>query len=100
MVGKAHKHPDFTALSQQIDPAWIAHALTVTGKASVRWRKLPAEQVVWLLIALAMYRHQSIPEAVAHLDLLLPDGVNPEIAKSAWGRAARPTLWAQRGRLG
>jgi hypothetical protein len=83
MVGKAHKHPDFTALSQQIDPEWIAHALAVTGKASVRRRKLPAEQVVWLIIALAMYRHESIPQVVAHLDLVLPDEVNPEIAKSA-----------------
>ncbi|MDN0083002.1 transposase domain-containing protein, partial [Crenobacter sp. SG2305] len=81
MVGKAHKHPDFSALSQQIDPAWIAHALAVTGKASVRRRKLPAEQVVWLVIALAMYRHQPIPEVVAHLDLVLPDEVNPDIAK-------------------
>jgi len=87
MVGKAHKHPDFTALSQQIDPEWIAHALAVSGKASVRRRKLPAEQVVWLVIALAMYRHQSIPEVVAQLDLALPDEVNPEIAKSALTQA-------------
>ncbi len=87
MVGKAHKHPDFTALSQQLDPLWIAHALAVTGKASVRRRKLPAEQIVWLVIALAMYRHQSIPQVVAHLDLALPDEVNPEIAKSALTQA-------------
>lgn len=87
MVSKAHKHPDFAALSQQIDPEWIAHALTVTGKASVRRRKLPAEQVVWLVIALAMYRHQSIPEVVVQLDLVLPDEVNPDIAKSALTQA-------------
>lgn len=87
MVGKAHKHPDFTALSQQIDPGWILRALTVAGKASVRRRKLPAEQVVWLVIALAMYRHQSIPEVVAQLDLALPDEVNPDIAKSALTQA-------------
>lgn len=87
MAGKAYKHPDFSALSQQIDPLWIAHALAVTGKASVRRRKLPAEQVVWLLIALALYRHQSIPEVVAQLDLVLPDEVNPDIAKSALTQA-------------
>lgn len=87
MVGKAHKQPDFTALSRQIDPEWITQALNSTGKASVRRRKLPAQQVVWLLIALAMYRHQSIPEVVAHLDLTLPDPVNPDIAKSALTQA-------------
>lgn len=87
MVGKSYKYPDFTALSQQIDPNGVSHALAVTGKASVRRRKLPAEQAVWLVIALAMYRHQSIPEVVAHLDLALPDEINPGIAKSALTQA-------------
>ncbi|PHV13534.1 DDE transposase, partial [Chitinimonas sp. BJB300] len=87
MLGKAHKHPDFGALSQHIDPQWITHALAVTGKASVRRRKLPAEQVVWLVIALAMYRHESIPQVVAHLDLALPDEVIPDLAKSALTQA-------------
>ena len=83
MVGKAHTLPNFAALSQHIDPQWIAQALAATGKASVRRRKLPAEQVLWLVIALAMYRHQSIAQIVAELDLVLPDEVNPGIASSA-----------------
>jgi len=32
MVGKAHKHPDFSVLSQHIDPDWIAHVLAMTSK--------------------------------------------------------------------
>lgn len=87
MVGQAQKYPDFGALSRQIDPQWIAHALAVTGKASIRRRKLPAEQVVWLIIALAMYRHESIGQVVAHLDLALPDEANPDVAKSALTQA-------------
>ncbi|CDM56204.1 IS4 family transposase [Rhizobium sp. T1470] len=78
---------ELSALSQAIDPDWIAQALATTGKASIRKRKLPAEQVVWLVIALALYRHQSIPEVVAHLDLVLPDEVNADIAKSALTQA-------------
>lgn len=87
MLGRPHKTPDFSALSQNIDADWIAHALAATGKASVRRRKLPAEQLVWLIIALAMYRHQSIPHVVAHLNLVVPDEVNPDIAKSALTQA-------------
>ena len=78
---------DLSALSRSLDPDWIARAVCSTGKASIRRRKLPAEQVVWLVIALALYRHQSIPEVVAHLDLVLPDEINPEIAKSALTQA-------------
>ena len=74
---------DLTLLSRAIDPTWITQALTATGKASIRRRKLPAEQVIWLVIALALYRGQSIPEVTAHLDLVLPDEVTPDIAKSA-----------------
>nr|WP_240746168.1 transposase domain-containing protein [Cupriavidus oxalaticus] len=42
--------------------AWIEQALLPRGQASVRRRRLSAEQVVWLVIALALYRHQSIPD--------------------------------------
>ncbi|WP_284311320.1 transposase domain-containing protein, partial [Labrys miyagiensis] len=80
-------YPELSALSRSIDVSWIAQVLASTGRASVRKRKLPAEQVIWLVIALALYRHQSIPEVVAHLDLTLPDEVNPDIAKSALTQA-------------
>ena len=42
---------------------------------------------MWLVIALAMYRHQSIPDVAAHLDLVLPDTESPEVAKSALTQA-------------
>ena len=34
MVNTLHKHADFSARSEKIDPQWITHALAVTGKAS------------------------------------------------------------------
>ena len=95
------RYPELSALSRSIDVEWIAQVLASTGKASVRKRKLPAEQVIWLVIALALYRHQSMAEVAAHLDLALPDEVNPEIAKSALtqarqrlGRSALAQLFA------
>lgn len=81
------RYADASGLSRAIDAAWVGQALARTGKASIRRRKLPAEQVIWLVIALALYRHQSIADVAAHLDLMLPDAVNPEIAKSALTQA-------------
>lgn len=52
---------------------WIEQALQYSGKASIRRRRLPADQVVWLVIALAVYRHLSIKEILDDLDLALPD---------------------------
>ena len=33
-----------------LDPRWIEEALTATGTATLRRRRLPAEQVVWLVL--------------------------------------------------
>ena len=63
-----------------------------TGTASIRRRRLPAEQVVWLVIALALYRHQSMPEVLATLDLALP--CQPRTAPSARVRSPKPgNVW-------
>ena len=64
-------------LAEHLPLAWIEQALSVTGTASIRRRRLPAEQVVWLVIALAFYRHQSMPEVLATLDLALPSPTTP-----------------------
>jgi len=56
-------------LSSLIDPQWIDQALSSTGKASIRRRKLPAEHVVWLVIGLALFRNQAIGDVVRQLNL-------------------------------
>ncbi|MGH8355537.1 MAG: transposase domain-containing protein, partial [Pseudomonas sp.] len=84
---------DFSKLTQHLPLQWLDEALHATGKASVRKRKLPAEQVVWLVIALALYRRQSIPEVVEHLQLVLP-------AHNQLGEVAKSALSQARQRLG
>lgn len=72
---------DLSRLCELIDPQWIEHALAATGKASIRKRKLPAEQVVWLVIGLALFRNQPIWHVVRQLDLCL--GSDECVAPSA-----------------
>ena len=57
---------------QHIDDEWIAEALASTGTATLRRRRLPAEQVVWLVIGMALMRNESIDRVVDFLDLALP----------------------------
>ena len=61
-------------LGAHLPLAWIEEALEQTGTASIRRRRLPAEQVVWLVIALALYRSTSMSEVLESLDLALPNG--------------------------
>src|SRR5687768_6365392 len=72
----------FDRLRESIDPAWIEEALEATGTATLRKRRLPAEQVIWLVLAMALMRRRSIAEVVAKLDLALP-GRRATVAPSA-----------------
>lgn len=62
----------FEDIRKHVDPAWVAEALAATGTATVRKRRLPAEQVVWLVIGMAMFRKWPIHDLVGKLSLVLP----------------------------
>ena len=66
---------------------WIEQAVQRTEATSIRRRRLPAEQVVWLMVALALYRHKSISEVLDDLGLAVPDSQTPFVSKSAAAQA-------------
>ena len=72
----------FEDLRRNMDPEWILQALEATDTATVRNRRLPAEQVVWLVIGMALFRNRSIQEVVNKLDLALP-GISLTVAPSS-----------------
>ena len=76
----------FEDVRKHLDPAWVAEALASTGTATVRKRRLPAEQVVWLVIGMAMFRKWPIHDLVGKLSLVLP-GPKPTVAPSAVSEA-------------
>ena len=49
------------ALRRGLPASWIEEALRVKGKASVRRRRLPAEQVVWLVLGMALFKTARSP---------------------------------------
>lgn len=51
---------------------WIAEALAATGTASIRRRKLPADQAVWLVLGMGLLADRSIFNVVDHLSLVIP----------------------------
>lgn len=73
---------DLSKLRQHVRPEWIEEALAATGTASLRRRRMPAEQVLWLVLGMALMRDESIERIVEHLDLVLPDS-GELVARSA-----------------
>ena len=72
---------------RHIDPALIEEALHATGTATVRRRRMPAEQVVWLLVGMALFRNESIERVAALLDLSLPSSDGKSVARSGLTQA-------------
>ena len=70
-LGDGRLPASFEGLKSQVGLKWVEDALAQTGVARVRRRKLPAEQIVWLVIGMALYRDRPIPEVVQRLNLVL-----------------------------
>lgn len=90
--------PDWRRLGEHLPFEWIEQAVQSMQATSIRHRRLPAEQVVWLMVALALYRHKSISEVLDDLGLALPDAQAPFVSKSAAAQArqrlgAAPLKW-------
>jgi hypothetical protein len=84
------KPPALDALQRAFPEAWLVEALETSETAKVRRRRLPGEQVVWLLIGMGLFRRMPIIECVKRLDLALP-GV---------GSIARSSVSEARARVG
>jgi hypothetical protein len=89
----------FPNLAKHLERGWIEEALASTGTATLRRRRLPAEQTVWLLLGMAIRRDLPITTVAQQLDVALPapDG-SRTVASSALTQArarlgAEPMEW-------
>ena len=73
----------FEQFEKDLPMEWIEESLNATGTATVRRRRMPAEQVVWLVIGMALMRDRPIAEVVNKLDLALPSKKSATVAPSA-----------------
>ena len=76
-------------LKQHLKPEWIEAALEWTGTTSVRRRRLPAEQVIWLVIGMGLFRGEPVERIVDRLELALPERHDTLLAKSAIAQARK-----------
>ena len=76
-------------LKQHLNPEWIEEALALSGTVTLRRRRLPAEQVIWMVIGMGLLRNIPIEQVVDKLELALPDRRDTLVAKSAISKARR-----------
>jgi hypothetical protein len=82
---------------RQVEPAWIEQALAATGTVTVRRRRLPSEQVVWVVLGMSLFRDRPLEDVVSKLELALP-GQASTVARSSVSQArervgSEPMRW-------
>lgn len=98
LVAQRPRPADLRVFRESIDPEWIEEALLATGTATIRRRRLPGGQVIWLVTGMALQRGRSITDVAASLDIALPGSGGPTAASSAITQArmrlgAEPMAW-------
>jgi hypothetical protein len=82
---------------RHVSPEWIEEALASTETATVRRRRLPSEQVVWVVLGMGLFRDRPIEDIVSKLELALP-GRSATVARSSVSQArervgSEPMRW-------
>lgn len=82
--------PGLEDFRKHIPAEWVEQALKLAGTATVRRRRLPAEQVLWVVLGMALFRNRPMEDVVSKLDLALPGA----------GTIARSSISQARERVG
>ena len=82
--------PELHDFRRHISPEWIDEALNATETATILRRRLPSEQVIWLVLGMGLFRDRPMEEVVSKLDLALPGA----------GAVARSSVTQARSRVG
>jgi len=78
---------DFEQFRRHLPSKWVEEALVATGTATIRRRRLPAEQTLWLVIGMALMRNESIERVAALLNVALPSKSGQSPARSGLTQA-------------
>lgn len=73
VTAEFHHERPMDVFSKHIPLEWVEEALQQTGRVSLRKRRLPAEQAVWLVLGIGLQRNRSIQDVCDKLELAFPD---------------------------
>ncbi|AZE54602.1 Transposase [Pseudomonas synxantha] len=60
---------DLSTFTQNIPVEWVASALGLSSQATIRRRRLPADQVLWLVLGMALFRDEPVHEVARRLNI-------------------------------
>ena len=62
---------DLNTFTHNIPIEWVESALKLSSSATIRRRRLPADQVLWLVLGMAIFRDEPVHEVARRLNIWL-----------------------------
>lgn len=93
-IDELHSFTDLSTFAQNIPVEWIESALHLSSKATIRRRRLPSEQVLWLVLGMALFRNEPVSEVARRLNICAQGLANDTLLASSGISEARQRLGA------
>tara|TARA_B100000508_G_scaffold52272_1_gene40534 strand:- start:11 stop:1342 length:1332 start_codon:yes stop_codon:yes gene_type:complete len=68
-LGDLFNFSDLSSFTQNIPVEWVESALRLSSSATIRRRRLPSDQVLWLVLGMAMFRNEPVHEVARRLNI-------------------------------
>ncbi|WP_429002618.1 transposase domain-containing protein [Xanthomonas fragariae] len=68
-LGDLFNFSDLSTFTQNIPVEWVASALELSSQASIRRRRLASDQVLWLVLGMALLRDEPVHEVARRLNI-------------------------------
>ncbi len=83
---------DISSLTQNIPIKWVESALRLSASTTIRRRRLPSEQVLWLMLGMAMFRNEPVHEVARRLNICAQDLASDSLLAQSGVTNARKRL--------
>lgn len=94
-IDDLHQFSDQSTFTQNIPVEWVESALTLTQSATIRRRRLPSEQVLWLVLGMSLFRDEPIADVARRLNICSQGLANDCLLAKSGISSARQRLGPQ-----
>lgn len=86
---------DLSTFTHNIPVEWVESALRLSQSATIRRRRLPADQVLWLVLGMAIFRDEPVHEVARRLNICAQGLANDSLLARSGVTEARKRLGAE-----
>ncbi len=94
-LGELFNFSDLSTFTHNIPVEWVESALQLSDQATIRRRRLPSDQVLWLVLGMAIFRDEPVHEVARRLNICAQGLASDSLLARSGVTEARKRLGSQ-----